>query len=256
MDLHRALQRETDKRIARHQARLRRDAGSRRGFARETGELPLRRPTRPALWGLLPPFDPYRVRARLETVAHGVARSIREEHYVILPAVAVPRLKRDGSTRTTYQLSIPDAAVSYAFAAALEELYGDAFHPSVFGFRRELGMAAALRHVTPALRSGDFRWAVCADFVAFFASLKHEPFLRSARDRLGIAGRHMRLIETFLKMPRAASVERPRARGDDGGRAGARRGVYPLYVSLACGNAQPRPSTRRRSPAGVGRLRR
>lgn len=207
LDLQSALERETGKRIARHQAQMRQRSFARLAFERETGESAILRPARPRLWDVLPAFDPYRVRARVRTIARGVANSIAEGRYHVAPAFVVPGPKDNDSTRVTYRLSVPDAAVAYAFSVELEKRYGDKLNSGVFGYRRGRGSAAALRHVTPAVRSMDHRWAVRTDFTAFFASLGHENLLRVARERFRMEPADLRLIEEFLRMPRAFNVD-------------------------------------------------
>jgi len=207
-----ALEREVDKRIAQHGARLRRRAIGRRSFEQATGTAATSPSScEPAAWAVHPQFNPFRVRQRLDTIEFTIRTKLRDGTYKPMPMLEMAIEKPGGGTRTVAALPIPDAAVSNLLFAELMDKYAWHFSAQAFAYRSDRNYVDAIHYLYRELRRHDDVWLAEADFAGYFDSLRHDYLLRILRDEFRVTRHELGLVEKFLTCPRARSVDDYRA---------------------------------------------
>lgn len=125
-----------------------------------------------------------------------LARALREETYLPLPAPRVALSKPGGGARTIGLLAVQDRLVQRAVHNVVAPLFERRFLPCSYGYRPGRNTAQAVAAVL-AGRNAGYVWAVDADIAAFFDALDHQLLLREV---VGVVGdrKVVRLIALWL----------------------------------------------------------
>jgi hypothetical protein len=115
--------------------------------------------------------------------------------------------KRGGGTRSVTVLSVRDAAASRWLYDRLMKRYGWMLSAYAFAYRRDRNHHDAVLYLSRTLQKRKTIWVVECDFANFFDSIDHGYLRQVLRDELRIAPRDLKLIDAFLRCPRARSLE-------------------------------------------------
>lgn len=206
--LERSLEREVRKLIARHN---RINAVAHWNVARykkrsaQPGGVPSTR--LPRHWAASPAFNPFYVRARLDTFAYTLSNRISDGTYSTKPRLSLAIEKPDGGSREISIFTIPDAAVSYWLGNRLVERNAHFLSSYSYAYRSDRNVHHAIQNIMRDIRGKSRVYVLEYDFSRYFDSIRHEYVLGVARKYFKVTSRELAILDGFLKAPKAMSVE-------------------------------------------------
>ena len=154
----------------------------------------------PAHWELADGFHPYKVRSRVDRIAHSIRARIRNGTYEPFAAMIKEIGKSTGAPREVNIYQIADSAVSFrAFRSLVAKNYS-LFSQYSYAYRTELTLHDAIRQLKNSLGAGPRVYIGQVDFKSYFGSIRHESIWKTLRDLGFLVSREEQIIiEAFLK---------------------------------------------------------
>lgn len=177
--IERSIEKEAKKRIKKYRAELVRSKYSRTRYRKRTG-IPgaVSSRKKPKLWDIDKHFDPKYCIKHSKFLAKGIWNSIQKDKYSPRPAVEFEFDKPNGGKRNIHIFSIPDAAVSNAFAYRLIKRNEKSFSASSFAYRHDKTPLDAIIHIK-RLISDEKTFVVSYDFSKYFDNITKEHLTTS-----------------------------------------------------------------------------
>jgi RNA-directed DNA polymerase len=164
--------------ISRHEeyARELRDDDMRR--RRRTGTFHRGVVLRPSYWSVDRAFDPYKVRASVNSISRAIKVALRKHNYQPYNPIAYEVPKTDGSKRVVSVFAIGDAVVSYRVYRSLLEKNKSRFSAYSYAYRDDLTAHDAILNIGADLHNGRRYFLAEYDFSKYFDSISHEYLWR------------------------------------------------------------------------------
>jgi RNA-directed DNA polymerase len=202
-----ALEREVDKLIHRHNASAASSAKGRKRYERRSGEIAAAvKSLRPSHWELSPHFDPYHVRRRLDTFGHALSVGLTKASYNPDPMLVLPIPKPGGGTREICISTVPDSAVSYWLGRRLIQRNSHRFSSYTYAYRADRNAHHAIEHLMGSIRNRNRLFVLEYDFAKYFDTIRHEYLQRVLSQHFLVSSRESILLTKFLKNRRAKSL--------------------------------------------------
>lgn len=149
---------------------------------RRSGRLDVPVVLRPSYWKISDGFNPYKVRSRVDRIAHSVRHGLRSRRYVPRPPVEYQVSKEDNSVRTVSVFQIPDSTVSRLAFTNLLVKNRPRLSAYSFAYRHDLTVHDAIRHVAAEISGKPRIFVAEYDFRKYFDSIYHEHIWRILRN--------------------------------------------------------------------------
>jgi retron-type reverse transcriptase len=202
-----ALAREVGKLIRRHNKSTAATAQSQKKYQKRSGQ-PGAAPTSlvPPHWALNPHFNPYHVRARIESFSHALAKKIRTSSYEPSPSLLLPIPKPGGGSREISIFTAPDAAVAYWLGSRLIKRNSYRFSSYTYAYRADRNAHHAIEHLMGHIRGRARLFVLEYDFAKYFDTIRHDYLQRILDEHFLISPRELHLLQKFLTCPHANSL--------------------------------------------------
>ena len=199
------LKKECAKLISRHESVIRRNKLDQKHFEKRTGKKAgIQNSYRPEYWDFHPHFDPYYVRSRLDSIAHGVAESIRTDKYKVTPALCFSIPKPGGGKRGVTIFTLPDSAVAHYLYRELLRRNGHRLSSYCFAYRPDRTAHFAVEHLFKAIQLRKRLFILEYDFAKYFDTISHKYIKTLLKQELKVSPREQRLAAAFLGFRRAS----------------------------------------------------
>ena len=202
-----ALEREVGKLIRRHSKSTAASAQNQKKYHKRSGQ-PAKPPTSlvPPHWNLSPHFNPYHVRARIDSFSHALARKIRTSSYEPSPSLLLPIPKPGGGSREISISTVPDAAVAYWLGSRLIKRNSYRFSSYTYAYRADRNAHHAIEHLMAYIRGRPRLFVLEYDFAKYFDSIRHDYLYRTLDEHFLVSPRELHLLKKFLANSHAKSV--------------------------------------------------
>ena len=198
------ITRECDKLIQRHNMRVSQRKKNERRYEKKTALVPGTPATyEPHHWQLHPHFNPFYVRARVDSIAHSIIQKIRNRQYAPNPALCLPIPKPGGGNRTITIFPIPDAAVSNFLFHSLRGRNQQFFSSYAYAYRGDRSVHHAVQHLYRYIKGTARVFALNYDFSKYFDSIDHEYLKQKLRDDFHLSGKEAAALASFLSYRKA-----------------------------------------------------
>jgi RNA-directed DNA polymerase len=235
--IRRYLEKECAKLIARHESLIRRNKLDQKHFEKRTGQTAgSQQSYRPEYWDFHPHFDPYYVRSRIDTIAHGVAESIRSDKYHLSPAFCFSIPKPGGGKRGVTIFTLPDSAVAHYLYRELLKRNGHRFSSYSFAYRPDRTAHFAVEHLLKAAQLQKRLFVLEYDFAKYFDTISHDYLKKLLKNELRVSPREQRLAEAFLGFRRASGSEAFQKETFEQNKRGIAQGnsLSLFFANIAC----------------------
>jgi hypothetical protein len=202
-----ALEREVGKLIRRHSKSTAASAHNQKKYQKRSGQ-PGAPPASlvPPHWALNPHFNPYHVRARIQSFSHAIAKKIRTSSYEPNPSLLLPIPKPGGGSREISISTVPDAAVAYWLGSRLIKRNSYRFSSYTYAYRADRNAHHAIEHLMANIRGHTRLFVLEYDFAKYFDSIRHDYLYRILDDHFLVSPRELHLLKTFLTNRHAKSL--------------------------------------------------
>jgi hypothetical protein len=231
------LEKECAKLISRHESLIRRNKLDQRHFEKRTGKKAgIQQTYRPEYWDFHPHFDPYYVRSRIDTIAHGVAESIRSNKYEVSPTFCFSIPKPGGGKRGVTIFTLPDSAVAHYLYRELLKRNGHRFSSYSFAYRPDRTAHFAVEHLFKASKLQKRLFILEYDFAKYFDTISHDCLKQLLKSELKVSPREQRLAEAFLSFRRASTRKAFRKKIFEQNQRGIAQGnsLSLFFANVAC----------------------
>jgi len=231
------LEKECDKLISRHEALIRRNKLDQLHFEKRTGKPAGPQSSyRPEYWDFHHHFDPYYVRSRLDSIAHGVATSIRNDKYEVTPAFCFSIQKPGGGKRGVTIFTLPDSAVAHYLYRELLRRNGHRLSSYCFAYRPDRTSHFAVEHLFKAIQLRKRFFVLEYDFAKYFDTISHKYLKELLKQELKVSPREQRLTAAFLGFRRASGLEAFRKKAFEPNKRGIAQGnsLSLFLANVAC----------------------
>ncbi len=220
---------------------------------RTTSPVPKPIVQRPEYWIASPGFDPFKVRARLPSVVHSVARSLLSGTYRPRPPALYEVDKSPPEKRGISVFQVADNAVSKMVYKSVLRKNRPLLSARSYAYRDDVGAVHAVQYMTREMRGQQRLFVAEYDFRKYFDAISHAHLLQLMDDPTIIMTaleRHvlMAFLQSTPPSPIAVYDERSTERRDVGVPQGT-------SVSLLLANMAAMPLDRSLEQLGVGFVR-
>ncbi len=199
---------ECDKLIGRYSKNVHIQKDNQRRYRDRTGLEAGKPPSYiPTYWELLPLFNPFYVRSRADAIAYSISRKIRNGEYEPQPSLVMNIPKATGGIRQVAILQIPDSAVSLYLFKRLISRNIQSFSSYCYAYIPGRNAHHALEHLYSHVSDNQRQYVLEYDFSNFFGSISHEYLVNVIDRSLKVNQREMGLINSFLGLKHAPTIE-------------------------------------------------
>lgn len=196
--------RECEKLIQRHHMRVSQRKKYEKRYAKRTGGVAATPASyEPQHWALHPHFNPFYVRARIDSIAHSITQKIRNRQYQPNPALCLPIPKPGGGHRTITIFPIPDAAVSSLLFHSLRGRNQQFFSSYAYAYRGDRSVHHAVQHLYRYVKGTARVFALNYDFSKYFDSIDHEYLVAKLQDDFHLSAKEHAALASFLSYRKA-----------------------------------------------------
>ncbi len=201
----RAIWREAQKLVVRHQSYAHRLSEGRKRRERRSGTpLPTNKDVKiPEYWACDQGFNPYHVRKQHQSIARAINKSLESGSYVPRPAVIHEIPKKGGGNRQLSVFQVADQAISRMIFDRLMAKNSSRLNPNCYAYRKDKTVHDAILNVAHDLKGTQRIYLAEYDFQEFFSSICHSQVKRVlSNPHFYLTNREITIVMRFLEAPR------------------------------------------------------
>jgi hypothetical protein len=138
------------------------------------------------------------VRSRADSIAHAIAKKIREGSYEPSAAIVFNIAKPTGGYRQVTVFSIPDSAVSLYLFKTLRGRNQHLFSAYSYAYRADRNAHYAIEHLYKHVKNRSRLYILEYDFAKYFDSISHKYLESTLDEHFRISPREKQLVKSFL----------------------------------------------------------